>query len=147
MCNHIARAYHLYRNNKSVLHISWTWSELCPSETTPSVLHLYFFNMSSGVVTIPLWGAFSTMWTLILWGTTLQLIISDFGHFKGETFYPISRLRTRQGEEFCLIPWPFQGREETPWMRKLKAKKILQLLISITWKLCSNIDSFFYMFS
>ena len=35
-------------------------------------------------------------------------------HFKDETSDPcFSRLRTRQGEDFCLIPQPFRGREET----------------------------------
>ena len=35
-------------------------------------------------------------------------------HFKNETFNPcFSRSRTRQGEEFCLIPVPFQGRDDT----------------------------------
>ena len=35
-------------------------------------------------------------------------------HFKDETFDPcFSRSRTRRGEEFCLIPRPFRGRDET----------------------------------
>ena len=34
--------------------------------------------------------------------------------FKGETFDPcFSRSRTRRGEEFCLFPRPFRGRDET----------------------------------
>ena len=34
-------------------------------------------------------------------------------NFKDETFDPcFLRLRTRRGEEFCLIPWPFRGRDE-----------------------------------
>ena len=35
-------------------------------------------------------------------------------HFKEETFDPcFSRLRTRRSEEFCLIPRPFRGQDET----------------------------------
>ena len=49
---------------------------------------------------------------------TRQGIPRNFGlflsHFKDETFDPcFSRSRTRRGEEFCLIPRPFRGRDET----------------------------------
>ena len=63
-------------------------------------------------------------------------------HFKEETFDPcFSRSRTRQGEEFCLIPRPFRGQDETIknlWFDQTKTKSMFCHHI----KICQSLRSF-----
>ena len=70
-------------------------------------------------------------------------------HFKDETFVPcFSRSRTRRGEEFCLIPRPFRGRDETLenlWLQHfIQGTLSLLYLYQTTMNWVKNLSVFCY---